>query len=341
MRALARHAVGALGVSLLVVWASYRFSVGTLTTELDPHTVARLGDGCSSAVCRTLSVLASHPLPAQGWFHGLWELDWEERVGHPSYLLGAWSMHGFRAYYLVALLAKTPLPELLLAAGGVVLAIRVWPRARAARVMAPVAAALVLVTLASLGRVNIGVRHVLPVFALMSLAAASALAALICDLHGPVARRAGARVLGGVLAAWLLLESCASHPDYLSYFNEAVGRNGNLVLLDSDLDWGQDLFHLERVLRERGIKQVHVAYFGPAVLSRHALPVVLPLERGERPDGWVAVSAMYRRSPGFEWLAAYQPVARAGGSINLYFVERGKGPETKPAVTESVDGVVK
>ena len=96
------------------------------------------------------------------------------------------------------------------------------------------------------------------------------------------------------------------------------------MLLDSDLDWGQDLYQLERVLRDRGIRQVHLAYFGPAVLSRHALPAVLPLERGQRADGWVAVSAMYRRSPGFEWLAAYQPVARAGRSIDLYFVERAK-----------------
>ena len=203
VRTLALHALGAGGVSVLVLWASYRFSVGTLTAELDPHTLGRLADGCSSAMCRTLSALASHPLPAQGWFHGLWDLDWEERVGHPSYLLGAWSMHGFRAYYLVALLVKTPLPELLLGAGGVWLALRAWPRERAARVLAPVAAAVVLVTVASFGRINIGVRHVLPVFALMSLAGASALAVLLRDVTGSSASRVGARVLGGALVAWL------------------------------------------------------------------------------------------------------------------------------------------
>jgi hypothetical protein len=282
-RTLALHGLAASGVAVLVVWVSYRLSF-------------------------------------EGWFAGLRELEREERVGHPSYLLGEWSLHGFRAYYLVALLAKTPLPELMLGAGGVALVLRTWSRQRAARVLAPVAAAVALVAVASLGRINIGVRHVLPVFALMSIAAGSGLATLVGDVRSPATTRAGARVLAAVLGAWLVVESHLAHPDYLAYFNESVGDDGDRVLLDSDLDWGQDLFQLERLLRQRGIEQVHLLYFGPAILSRHALPEVLPLERGERARGWVAISAMYRRSPGFEWLAAYTPVARAGRSIDLFHV---------------------
>jgi len=282
-RTLAMHVLAASGVAVLVVWVSYRLSF-------------------------------------EGWFAGLWELEREERVGHPSYLLGAWSMHGFRAYYLVALLVKTPLPELLLGTAGVALVLRTWPRERAAPVLAPVAAAIALVAVASLGRINIGVRHVLPVFALMSIAAGCGLAALVSDVRGPATTRTAARVLAAALAVWLVVESHVAHPDYLAYFNEAVGDDGDLVLLDSDLDWGQDLFRLERLLRERGIEQVHLLYFGPAILSRHSLPQVLPLERGEPARGWIAISAMYRRSPGFEWLSAYEPVAWAGRSIALYDV---------------------
>lgn len=319
-RTLALHALGALGVALLVVWASYRFSVGTLDADLDPHTLARLRTGCSSTVCTALSALAGHALPAPAFLHGLWELEWEERVGHPSYLLGAWSQHGFRAYYLVALLVKTPLPELLLGAAGVVLALRAWPRARAAKVLAPVAAAIALVAVASLGRINIGVRHVLPVFALMSVTGGGALAALIRAVPGPAVTRAGARVLAAALAAWLLVESHAPHPGYLSYFNETVGDDGDLVLLDSDLDWGQDLLHLERLLRDRGVRQLSLRYFGPAVLSRHDLPPWVPLDPDRPAVGWVAISAMYRRSPGFAWIGAYKPVARAGRSIDLYLL---------------------
>jgi hypothetical protein len=235
-------------------------------------------------------------------------------------------MHGFGAYYLIGLLVKTPLPELLLAVGAVVLVLRTERREKSAPVLAPVAAAAVLIVFASLGNVQIGIRHVLPVFALLAIAGGRGLAALVRDVPGPLATRVACRVVATGLAGWLFVASFAAHPEYIGYFNETVGADGDLVLLDSDLDWGQDLWRLERVLRERAVDRVHIAYFGPALLSRHALPELVPLERDVRVTGWIAISAMYRRSPGFEWLAAYQPVARAGRSIDLYFV-----PDPSPA----------
>jgi hypothetical protein len=230
-------------------------------------------------------------------------------------------MHGSAwYYYLVGLLVKTPIAELLLLGGGVVVALRGEPRRRAAVLLAPVAAAVVLVVVASIGNVQIGVRHVLPVYLLGAIPAGRALAALVRDVGGTTAARAAGRVVAGALAAWLLVQSHTAHPEYVAYFNEAVGEAGDGVLLDSDLDWGQDLWRLEWVLRALHVEQVHLAYFGPAVPQRHALPEVLPLERGAPARGWIAISAMYRRSPGFEWLAPLTPIARAGRSIDVYFV---------------------
>ena len=95
-------------------------------------------------------------------------------------------------------------------------------------------------------------------------------------------------MLAAALSVWLLLESHAPHPGYLSYFNKGRRRRQRRsgLLLDSDLDWGQDLYRLQRVLRERGVQQLHIAYFGPAVLSRHALPKTMPLSRGQPASGW-------------------------------------------------------
>jgi hypothetical protein len=265
-------------------------------------------------------------LPAEGWFHGLWELEWQERAGHPTYLLGAWSEHGSAwYYYVVGLLAKTPLAELLLVGGGAVVAFRGEPRSRAARLLAPLAAAAVLLCVVSLGHVQIGVRHVLPVFLLGAIPAGRALAGLVRDVQGTTAARIAGRCVAAALAGWLLVQSHAAHPEYIAYFNEAIGDAGDRVLLDSDLDWGQDLWRLEGVLRRLGVERVHLAYFGPAVPDRHALPDVLPLERGTPVDGWIAISAMYRQSPGFEWLARLTPVARAGKSIDVYFVPPSVG----------------
>ena len=320
-RSIALHAALAAVVAFVVVWATYRFSFGALASQLDARTLARLDHDCSSSTsCSAIAWLASKPMPAPASIDGLWEFLWEERAGHPSYLLGAWSMHGFAAYYSVGLLVKTPIPELLLAAGGLAWALRNDPRDRAARIAAPVAAAVALVAVASSSGINIGVRHVLPVLPLLSIAGGRALAALMSDVQGSLAARRAAQALAGGLGAWLAFGSLRAHPEYLGYFNEAVGSDGDLVLLDSDLDWGQDLWRLESVLREHGVDRVHLLYFGPAVLGRHALPEILPLERNVPVPGWIAISAMYRQFPGFEWLGAYEPVARVGRSIDLYLV---------------------
>ena len=46
------------------------------------------------------------------------------------------------------------------------------------------------------------------------------------------------------------------------WFNALAGKQPERVLIDSDLDWGQDLFRLERALRERRLDHVYIAYFG-------------------------------------------------------------------------------
>jgi 4-amino-4-deoxy-L-arabinose transferase-like glycosyltransferase len=312
-------AAGAL-VAGVIVWASYRFEAGRPIAQIAPHALARLEESCSGTACEALDRVARWWMPAPAWMHGLWEFEWEQRVGHPSFLLGHWSMHGFPWFYAVALLTKTPLATLLLAALGAYALWRHEPRADAVRGLVPLAAALCLLAVVSGSHVNIGVRHALAVFPLIAIVAARGLLWLATQLAPSRAARTAGRCLGLALVGWLVVGPAAAHPAYLAYFNEAVGEDGDRVLLDSDLDWGQDLWALERVLRDLRVDRVHVAYFGPAVLSRHALPAVLPLERDRRVAGWIAVSAMYLRSPGFEWLSAYEPVARAGRSIDVYFV---------------------
>jgi len=55
-------------------------------------------------------------------------------------------------------------------------------------------------------------------------------------------------------------------PHYLAYFNELVGgsKNGYEYLLDSNLDWGQDLPSLANFLDRSGRPEVVLSYFGTA-----------------------------------------------------------------------------
>ena len=65
-------------------------------------------------------------------------------------------------------------------------------------------------------------------------------------------------------AGWLAVEALGIWPDYLSYFNLACGgpSRGHRYLLDSNLDWGQDLIALREYLEQEGIEEVDLAYFG-------------------------------------------------------------------------------
>ena len=134
-------------------------------------------------------------------------------------------------------------------------------------------------------------------------------------------------VLAAALTGWLVAESVRAHPDYLPYFNQLAGKHPERVLLDSDLDWGQDLGRLADTLRARGAPQVWIAYHGNVDLSRQGLPPYTELPPDQPVTGWVAAS-LFRLalgSPGgsidaYAWLRPYQPVARVGHSILLYYI---------------------
>jgi hypothetical protein len=133
-----------------------------------------------------------------------------------------------------------------------------------------------------------------------------------------------------VLLLWQFTASVRAHPDYLAYFNELVGNSPERIVVDSDLDWGQDLLRLAEALRARKITSVAIAYFGSAYVSRHNMPRVQPLRAYQLTTGWIAISKSqlkygegkppYR---GFAWLESHEPVALIGRSILLYYVQAG------------------
>ena len=249
----------------------------------------------------------------------------------PAYFLGgSWSLQGWWYYHPIAFLLKTPLPLLF----GGLFAIVAWALGRSHGkrdycVILPIG--FVFAANALLNPLNIGVRHALPAFPLLGIAASPWLAAPIervfCGVRG---RRAMAEATTCVaLLAWFLYGSVSVAPRYLQYLNELAGGpdNGHLWLVDSNLDWGQDLIRLSEYIQRRHLESVHLAYFGrvdPGVYGIRFTPLV----RGQS-HGIAVVSASFLmgrpywiwRAPGdlqwshfgaFTWLRALQPVARVG-----------------------------
>src|SRR5205085_834649 len=74
-------------------------------------------------------------------------------------------------------------------------------------------------------------------------------------------------VLLALLLAWLFIETAASAPHFLSYFNELGGgaAHGYRHVTDSNYDWGQDLLRLkEWADKNPQADKIAVDYFGGA-----------------------------------------------------------------------------
>ena len=146
---------------------------------------------------------------------------------------------------------------------------------------------LMLVVPASLGSNQIGIRYVLPVLPLFYLFAAQAANWLTWPRW---------RWMQWLVIASLISEPFALryHPHHLAYFNEWAGGPvaGKQLLVDSNIDWGQDLHGLADVLRSSKIKNIRIAYFG--TVHPHSLGIQYSLPPIRHPEpGDYAVSVNF------------------------------------------------
>lgn len=269
-------------------------------------------------------VVETVPVPVPEFLHGIAQAGKRTTSLTGMYLLGQVRSRGWWYFFPVALAVKTPIAFLILVIVGSYVTVRRWrEQDRDWRILAPLAASVALVLICIPTKFNIGLRHILPIYPFLSILAGCGMV----GLWGATRNRLLLRVISGGLASWMLISTTTVHPDYLAYFNELAGGHPERILVDSDLDWGQDLLRLRNVLRDRRIEKFSIAYNGSADLSRMNLPAFDVLAPCTPTKGWVAISVlklqMGQPSPGcgdFTWLRAYKPVIVAGKSIFLYWI---------------------
>jgi hypothetical protein len=198
------------------------------------------------------------------WWHGLHATlsVVGGETGRISYLLGETSAQGWRYYFPLAFLMKTPIPLLLfMAAAALSGAVKKMETATRAELLAFVLAPASLWMAATcFSNIQIGIRYILPVYP------------FCCVIGGVAIARFGsakpgwARWGSGLLLLWYAAGTLRIQPHYLAYFNEAAGgpREGYRLLIDSNQDWGQELKALGRLLKEEGSPPIYLSYFGNA-----------------------------------------------------------------------------
>jgi hypothetical protein len=319
-------AIGA--IALAVVWATYAFQA-RLANDAEAaasFSWSRLErPGAAPAVLR--AIRAAGMLP-DAYVYGLATVLRDNQ--RPAFLFGRISEQGWWYYFPATFVLKTPVALLAL------LALPLWGRRdedERRRSLGPflwVPVAL-YAAVALAGRMNIGHRHLLPIYPFLFVAAAAA---------GARALEAGRgrRVAVAVLGLWYAVSVVSVHPHYLGYFNEVVGgpSRGWRYLADSNVDWGQDLKALKKWTDAHGVRHLKLSYFGSADPAYYRIPCeMLPSKMHPDPPALVrdieagevvAVSVTNLHGVYFEGpdrrlmhrLRALTPIDRVGYSIFIF-----------------------
>jgi len=256
-----------------------------------------------------------------------------------SYLRGEFRQRGWWYYYLYALAVKVPLGTWVLAFLALAVTLGRSARTDLRRdelvLLAP--AVVLFVWVSSQTGFSHHLRYVLPAFPFAAIWIGQS-ARLLSGPARPV------KLLAGAALSWSVASSLVVYPHSLSYFNELTGgpKGGHRHLLDSNIDWGQDLFYLTAWLdahpEARPLRMLYHGFFRPelAGLKPIAPPEIignpgktLPAHRGGPEPGWYALSVCWMYGygtagfgyyPQYTYFRRFQPVATAGYSIYIFHV---------------------
>ena len=321
---LSALAAGALLVGVIAIWSAYGFRSMPVAKPFPIRDVAaRIGFVGKAVLFADRANLLPHP-----YLYGFAAVQ-ESTINREAYLRGEFSQTGFRSYFFWTFLYKTPIPTIVAILAGLFVA---WRRRKQhPGVWFVLLPAIVYLAVAIVATINIGHRHLLPIYPFLYV------------LCGALPRKFFiASALAVVACFWSF--NAPMWGQHLAYINELGGgpRNGSKVLLDSNLDWGQDLARLRTWLDEHHVAEpVNLVYFGSPdpryhgirflnlQLGYYAAPEV-PLDQARVP-GWVAISAndlaggaipedrFYWR----QWLDSHHAklAGMAGSSIFVYRIE--------------------
>ncbi len=309
-----RKGLGLLIPAGLVLWAGYGFEVGWIP---------------------------GFPLPLPAATHARIYLSLREHyeLGHATFLLRRVSSHGWWWYFPVAFLLKTPLPVLILSALALVYGVSSVLRQKRASLILALHSRLPLLLFPLLyaastlfSTVNIGYRHLLPLLPFLYLGIGVAGNDSLA-LERP-SRRDGPTYF---LVVWLALGTLIIAPDYLAFFNLLAGgpAGGYRHLVDSNLDWGQNLWELRAWLEAESVDHVYYAHYSPARPAVYGIeadflppdPRAVAFTPWEPTPGVYALGATVLQGPyapdinTYAWFRSRDPEARLGHALFVYRVE--------------------
>lgn len=348
---------GAIAIAYLVVGAIY----GTLTWNEPPEIIKRdIGSILGSNqyynnynLEKPLFMMAEMPVfkGYSVYTLGLIMVFQRATGGNTTYFLGEVSSQGWKHYFPVTFLMKEPIPSLIIVLSSLIILLIILivkiiktPRSSYLRSLTNYTlnnpAFLVIFGFISLywlssitSNLNIGFRHILPTVPLMYILSSRMMTKVDDFIHKKVGSEAYYAHFGIIvlLGLWLVGSNIYNYPLYLPYFNEVIGsKNGYKWIVDSNVDWGQDLKRLTKFVEDNKIEKIHLDYFGGGSPKYYLGDKYEPWWSSRFPEewGWYAVSvtpfqtSFEHPKTSYNWLSKYELVEVVGNSIMVYKVEK-------------------
>jgi 4-amino-4-deoxy-L-arabinose transferase-like glycosyltransferase len=273
-------------IVVATIWAAFGFRYSSYNPRLGDYTYR--GALWERALARPGFVsdcfvfARDHRLLPEAYLYSLAAMQSDVQT-RKAFLNGQYSYHGWRRFFPYAFVVKTPLTLLAVVVLSAAAAAVKWrrtarekkektekkgwtiPAKEALYTTAPLWMLLGVYWLwAITSSLNIGHRHILPTYPPLLVLAGGAAYWLTTK-----SKAVGAVVIAALLA--LAAESVYRWPNYIAYFNQLTGgpANGYKHLVDSSLDWGQDLPSLKRWLEQQNLENqtrtpIYLCYFGTA-----------------------------------------------------------------------------
>jgi len=334
LRQLWGQLAAAMAVSLLVLAGSYGFQ-----GLFQPLSAFSFQSGFLQKLQTSLGALSMLPVPVPADY--LLGIDQQRAImesPHPIFLDGIWQLSGFYTYYLKALLYKLPHGFQLLILFGLLISWQLGGQREKHRFLSLWLPVGILFFLASASNMQLGLRYILPMIPVLALTAGAV-------VYGLQETQLSTRILTGLGLFLLLISPLRYHPQHLAYFNELAGGpvDGRYHLLDSNLDWGQDLLRARDYIQAHPEENARLVYFGSLDPRRVGLQADLPPSWEPEP-GLYLVSVNYVMGrPHTSWLPDgskrsidfmefgyfqfFEPIGRAGYSIDIYRITADDLPE--------------
>ena len=253
--AISLAVAGVMAYSILWAFYGFRYQARPWTLVMVPTLGEYAVSTHSALVDAVIPKLAAWHLFPEAYLFGLVDIAGASKRD-PMFLLGTDYATGHWFYFPVAFLIKSTLGFLALLLVAPFLK-DLWKDGKWRTIVYLLLPALMYFGVSLASTMNIGIRHILPVYPFFVLLAAAAVVAL-------ARRRSWGIYAAGALLLLHVASSAHVFPNYLTYANEAWGGPTNTyrLLTDSNADWGQGLRAAKSYLDAHGIKDCWFAHYG-------------------------------------------------------------------------------